>query len=234
MKPTIIKQEPTGMLKMLDDKILELKNVPGDLYSFVLENCFMAGGAVRDTYRGVKPKDYDLFFKTKSALDEFVTKYQDYMVKTPAGNYDYMDFQFITMYYGSPEKVIGTFDWNCNQMYYDFKTKKNRAFNPDYLIFNVNANAPLSAAVRLPYLIEKGYKIRPKEMMFMMSFLAAKGILTSSKAAQENMAIAPSTGSQMDLSGAVDRAVDAALQDSPLMKSLKEGEEDAKIAPGWF
>lgn len=53
MKP---KLKNTNILKLsstpLDAKILELKKIPG-LYEFVLENCFIAGGAVRDVFRGL-------------------------------------------------------------------------------------------------------------------------------------------------------------------------------------
>lgn len=159
-------------MKELDKKILELKRVPG-LYNFTLENCFIAGGAVRDTIRGVKPKDYDLFFRDEESKDEFIQKFGNSMKITGIGNYNYKDFQFITLYTGSPRAVINRFDWNVNQYFYEFGNVERRMgrFCPKELKLNTNCEKPLSAYLRLPDMLSKGFTITKEELMFTLSYI---------------------------------------------------------------
>lgn len=220
-------------MKKIMDKMQELQMVPG-LYDFVIKNCYLAGGAVRDLNRDVKPKDYDIYFLTADAIEEFGNRFgRNGMDVTALGNFNYNDFQFITVTHGLPKDVVGKFDWNVNMQYYLFGEKSSHAMEyvntigkPE-LRFNLKSQYPLSAFIRLPYLIEKGYYISPKELIFVTSYLVTKGILNSPEEAQKQVSVSPSTDMSMyNIAGAVERAQKIALSESPLMNMLKEPQEE--------
>lgn len=210
-------------MKQILEKFEELKIVL-DLHDFVMNNCFVAGGAVRDLRRNKTPKDYDIFFKTEEAKEQFVQKFAGYCVETGLGNFNYNDFQFITINVGSPEKVIARFDWNVNQCYFDptDKRKFSSYYVPEYLQFNCNSDYPLSAFLRLPYLIEKGFKIEPKEFAFVAAFIQNLGLLNSSEAATKALSFVPSSNGVTDLQNVPERAARAAIMKSPLAMAMRE------------
>jgi hypothetical protein len=228
-------------MKKIMDKMELLKKVP-DLYDFTLNHCFVAGGAIRDINRSVEPKDYDLFFRTKEAIDEFKTKFSKYMEETGLGNFNYgKDIQFITINYGTPEKVVGEFDWNVNQVYYEFNRLTSYKLvsrfiamfrsNDTELVFNINSSYPLSAFLRLPYMIQKGFTISPKEFAFVTAYISARGFLNSEEEMKKQMSIVPSSeSSKFNIEGTVQRAQALAIKKSPLMNSLKEEEPEALSA----
>lgn len=208
-----------------DSKIKELKKVP-HLYEFIMEHGFLAGGAIRDIIRKATPKDYDIFFKTVAAKDEFIEKFGDKMEVTGIGNYNWKDFQFITIRTGSPKKILDTFDWNVNQVAYDFKAKRSEGYWGDdiYLRFNTKTDKPLASLLRLPYLISKGYTIDEKEYLFALAYTATTVDLTSSQAVESQYEFMSSGGGQTSPSGIVERAAELAnaekLRKSPLSQAL--------------
>ena len=118
----------------LRDRVLgTLKDLDPEFSKFVEDNCFLAGGAVRDYVKSNgsfdQIKDYDIFFKTKEALDQFLrNKIIDRMQHHPtSGCYNLItietgytiDIQFVTMKYGSPQQVVNTFDFMQNKGYID-------------------------------------------------------------------------------------------------------------------
>lgn len=218
----------SNITNIVEGKLEDLKKVPM-LYDFVMENCYLAGGAVRDINMNRAPKDYDIYFYTKDAVTEFGNRFgKNGMEETPLGNFNYKDFQFITVQCGNPILVTGTFDWNVNQQYYEFKKKKigysGYGCEGNDLRFNTKSSYPLSAVLRMPYLIQKGFTITPKEFAFVMAYISTRGILNSPEEAQRQVSISPSSDMSMyNIAGSVDRARKAALEDSPLMKSLNEG-----------
>lgn len=161
-------------MKIIEEKFTELKAVP-DLYEFVLENCFLAGGAVRDVILNVTPKDWDVFFRTEEAKDEFIQRFTRKMEETGIGNFNYKDFQFITLYTGSPSHVTNKFDWNVNQQFYEFGKSMGRGyFIPKELRLNTDCEKPLAAYLRLPDMISKGFTISKEELMFTIAFISAR------------------------------------------------------------
>lgn len=213
-------------MKKLDDKILELKKVPG-LYEFTTENCFLAGGAVRDTIRGVKPKDYDLFFYTEEGKSQFVQNFSRYCNETGLKNFNYNDFQFITLMTGEPQKVVDTFDWNVNQCYYELLKNPFRnwggTLSDNYLRFNVKARKPLSAYLRLPEMLAKGFVIEKEELVFLLSFLAQTAPIRGGADLSEEFEFLSSGGgfiSSNKAEAAVNRASEEARKHSPLYKIL--------------
>lgn len=202
-------------------KMKELKKIP-DLYEFVMENAFLAGGAVRDLTRGQKPKDYDIFFKTKKAKDEFVKNFSKHMKETGIGNYNWHDFQFITIRHGTPQEVTDTFDWNVNQVFFDFDGSYlgGERFGGIVLRINTKCDKPLSALLRLPYLLKKGFTIDEKELLFALTFTSTVVNLRSTEAVEDQLEFMSSGGGSTCLGDTVERAVQAALEKSPLNKAL--------------
>lgn len=210
-------------MKSLDIKIKELSYIDG-LYEFVLENCFIAGGAVRDTLRGKEPKDYDLFFRTEVAKEVFIARFSKHFSETGLGNFNYGKFQFITLYTGTPQEVVSTFDWNVNMVFYEFGSRGVYQHTINTLHFNVNARKPLSALLRLPYLIEKGFKIEGKELMFLVSFISQVTNLKAGSDLSEQFEFMSSGGTYVDSASAeraVSRASEEAVKHSPLYKAMK-------------
>lgn len=207
----------------LREKLKELSILPG-LLELTLEKGFCAGGAVRDIARGAKPRDYDIFFKSADAVEEFKQKYSHLCEETVLGNFNLADFQFITIYFGSPKDIISQFDWNVNQKYCDFAITNNPSYEytETHLSFNCNASYRLSALLRLPKFIEMGYKIEPRELAFVVCYIAATGVLASSEAVEAELSFVPSSGHAINLKGIPERATKAAIQSSPLMKALRE------------
>lgn len=219
-------------MESLEKKLEYLKAVP-ELYDFTVKNCFIAGGAVRDVNRGVAPKDYDLFFRTDAAIAEFKQKFSHFCVETGLGNYNWGEFQFITLYSGTPQEVIETFDWNVNQHFYEFG-KLNVRFpflsqvggytTEVYLRFNPNARTPLQALMRIPEMIEKGFKIQKEEFLFALTFCSQVCPLTTGTDFTQHFEAISSGGSFLGSAaaeGAVQRASEEAQKHSPLAKALK-------------
>lgn len=211
-------------MSTLELKLNTLKKIP-DLYEFTLENCFIAGGAARDTIRSTPPKDYDMFFLSDSAKDEFIRKFGNHCTVTGFGNYNWDEFQFITLVTGSPESVTDTFDWNVNQVWFNLKAKRfgGHLSTSNYLMFNCKSRTPLSAIMRLPMLIKKGYVIEPKELLFAYTFVALSVNMANPEAVnlQQAAAISNNAGPCTGVESVTKRAVKAVLENSPLCQVLK-------------
>lgn len=214
----------SSVVSLIKKKTEELQKIPG-LYEFVLIHGFLAGGAVRDLTLGGKPKDWDIFFKSKSSVDEFIKRFGKKMEETGIGNYNYKDFQFITIRHGSPREVIDTFDWSVNRAFYDYKASQLHSHNVDkHLRFNTKSDKPLSAILRLPYLLKKGFEIEEKELLYTLSFIASAVDLKSSEAVSAQYEFMSSGGGRSCSDGIVERAVhdakEMSIKKSPLNKAL--------------
>lgn len=212
------------MIEKVMKKIEELKKVPS-LYEFTLEHCFLAGGAVRDLARNEKPKDWDLFFYTEEGKEEFVKNFGRFCTETGIGNFNYNDFQFITLYTGTPEEVVNIFDWNVNMQYVSLNENKYRYWNSNFseLRFNCDARKPLSAYLRLPDMLTKGYRINKEEMMFMLSFIAQTSPIRGGADLSKEFEFVSSGGGFVGsdkAENAVNRASEEAQKRSPLYKML--------------
>lgn len=222
-------------MKKIMDAMEDLKTVPG-LYDFVMANCFIAGGAVRDCVRGVDPKDYDLFFRNDWAKNHFIQNFASATTQTHLGNYNFQvnhTIQFITLKTGTPEQIIDKFDWNVNQQFYEFNnpTSKRGLFHytTEYLRFNCDCDYPLSAILRLPYLLEKGFKIEPSEFAFALAFVSNLGVLSSPEASAKAMFYQPSTKFNFNMHNITQRAVNSAIKKSPLGQAMSENEGNDKL-----
>jgi hypothetical protein len=214
------------MKSQIEVKMRELQKIPG-LFEFVMEHAFLAGGAVRDLARNKTPKDWDIFFKSEDAKNEFVKRFSSGMVETGIGNFNYANFQFITIRWGTPEEVINTFDWNVNMLYYDFLRERARNgavwgfYDGVYLKINTNAEKPLASLLRLPYLIEKGFRIEQDELLFALSFVSKAVNLQSSESVMDQAEFMSACGGPTGkIDDTIKRASEAAIKHSPLYKAM--------------
>lgn len=222
-KPSALKENP---MSKISDKMLELKKIPG-LYEFTVVNCFLAGGAVRDSIRDITPKDYDLFFYTDSAKEAFIKDFGRFCEVTGFGNYNWGKFQFVTLETGTPQKVTDNFDWNVNQVWFEFHKSSFSGYrsNTMHLNFNTKARTPLSAIMRLPHLLSKGFKIDQKEMLFAYTFVAMSVNLANPVEVHQQQNFISGNGGQVGgIEEVTERAVKAAkdiqIARSPLTKAL--------------
>lgn len=162
-----------------------------DLSTIIVENCYIAGGAIRELCRynekdEVNIKDYDVYFKTEESLKLFlleIKKLSKYFLidhtqvfpKTsvnifPKGNlFLNKPVSFITAYSGQPEEVIKKFDFVENMNFYDLSTGKiyleRDGWNGGVLHYNKNAIKPFSALVRaVKFIEERKYTIGKQEL----------------------------------------------------------------------
>lgn len=224
----------------LSDFMKQLEQIPG-LRNFVEHNMYLAGGAVRDLIRKKVPNDYDLFFRTDEAKEEFVRRFSGQMTGTPFKNFEYMfngDFkigpsevQFITMFVGSPEKVVGGFDWSVNMVWADLSSPATALYKgPSYvgnpydncLYFNLDATHVFSAIERIPKFLAMGYTITPLELQKALVTLSLAGAITDPKQVPVTF-----SASSMTIQYAVEQVMQHKTKNSKLYKTL-HGEPSSK------
>lgn len=143
----------------------------------LLDQMFIAGGAIRSLLVGDKVSDYDIFFKTQEALDKFVShmEHRQYEYKsnnsiglfTSTGKH----LQFIIVTSGSPGSVVGEFDFTCNQSFYTFSEELLNVHTDSYtrdLRINPNARNSMGTFLRIGKFLRKGYNYPPREDMIML------------------------------------------------------------------
>lgn len=216
----------------LSDFMKQLEQIPG-LRNFVEHNMYLAGGAVRDLIRKKVPNDYDLFFRTDEAKDEFVRRFSGQMTGTPFKNFEYVfngnfkigpsKVQFITMFVGSPEKVVGGFDWSVNMVWADLSASPHATHLPliiptpydNGLYFNLDATHVFSAIERLPKFLAMGYTISPAELQKALVTLSLGGAITDPKQVPVTF-----SASSMTIQCAVEQVMEHKTKNSKLYKTL--------------
>lgn len=159
------------------------------LKQLVKENCFIAGGAVRNKLDLTKPGDIDLYFYSEDAAHQFRTLFNflNAFEKQPAESYFPLiaetknshtfhlynrrtPVQLVTKFAGTPEHVLGHFDFtNCMGAYLPqtnqlvITPQMNKALETKKLRFNTKAFSPASSFKRVKKFRELGYKISPLE-----------------------------------------------------------------------
>lgn len=163
------------------------------LYDLVYENCFFAGGCVRDLFLNVKPKDWDIFFTNAQAAKEFLL----YVLLDPVLQYVFKVYkdsnrtftlkiggktlQFITLTSGPPDKVVSEFDFQINANYYFPKTGKidideHLETGDVALRMQPRCINPYSAMSRVPKLLSKGFSISPQELVKLTYLCSLSGL----------------------------------------------------------
>lgn len=158
-----------------------LSSIPDrTLRDMIYNNCFFAGGCVRDLFTGKKIKDYDVFFKSQLAFDailpalknaainhncKFTVLFESTHTYTIRVGQDI--FQFCKApYTGSPKEVISRFDYTNCMAYYDIASNKiefddrfTDAINKKELVYNKDAYNPTVALKRYNSFVDEGWEI---------------------------------------------------------------------------
>lgn len=152
------------------------------IIEFIYENCFVAGGAVRDFIIDRRHNDIDIFFKDKNKIQEFKDLFVKYNLadfsnkwyrpynSTHTCNFIVTNYaitigrlQFITFRTGEPIDIVNTFDFTINQCYYDLKNNtfyiKDRAsLSNKLLVVNEKTLDTKRLLSRLLYFMDYGFK----------------------------------------------------------------------------
>lgn len=144
-----------------------------------LENAFFAGGCLRDLMINQVPKDYDIYFFNTADVEKVKAYFKANRLnveETSLNNYNLtlqykgqpVIFQFITLMTGSPESVIGGFDFTMNMNYYVFSTEETRIHQDvgDLRLHpGPNIIRPIHALCRVTKFLGRGYTISHRELV---------------------------------------------------------------------
>lgn len=161
------------------------------LKELVKTKTFLTGGCFKSLYHNQPVNDYDFYFINQDAVNEF-NKIINARLTQPISFTNkkilYMDFkyrsqfaisfnlnkttkiQFITRYYGIPEKVVANFDFKHTQNYYmpaiDEFSINEEILTKKELIFNSGASHPINALKRMQKFIQQGWTINDENLMY--------------------------------------------------------------------
>lgn len=160
------------------DSILALYEL---LPKVLLNDVFLAGGAIRSYFTEQPVKDYDLYCRNEQAWEKLRTFFSRYDVKYQTSNattYEvnlneqFSEIQLIDAYYGDIFTVLNKFDFSVCQGAYDFVRQEfwvSDRFLLDNiqkkLVYNMHNEYPLSALSRTLKYREYGYTISNYELM---------------------------------------------------------------------
>lgn len=178
--------EITTKLDLITDELAKL--IPRDLLE---RECFFAGGCIRSMVRGEKVNDYDLFVRTPEALvkiKEHLELYCIYNSKNSMGivrrliddelcTAETIEIQLIVCATGSPDHIIGEFDFTNNMNYYDLSNKYlsvNASTAFPELGVNPKCRNVLGTLARIPKFVERGYSMPSSQDMVTLGIRASK------------------------------------------------------------
>lgn len=129
---------------------------------------FMAGGAVTSVFSSAKINDFDLFFPNEGEMKKAISTITpgDKSVDTDSALSVILDghrVQFIKCVFGTPEEVIGKFDFTICQAAFDLKN--GFTFGGEFfahlaqrrLVFNISAEYPICSLYRSRKFIKRGF-----------------------------------------------------------------------------
>lgn len=190
-KPSLVKvtdlQEIKAYQKQSFDYILDQIEDP-NIQGFIANQCYLAGGCIRNFIMGIPVKDLDIYFRTEEYANLFrdlwsKRKYSDDMIfkkgiACVADTYnaltfrdiitkpDKIPFQFIVKTGGTPERVVfETFDFeNCMGWYDPVSDTIDisvmmRSLSSGELVYNSKASDPLNSIRRLVKFQKMGFEI---------------------------------------------------------------------------
>jgi hypothetical protein len=157
------------------------------LYTLFEENCFFAGGTFYSLITKSKINDFDVFFNTEQAKNEFVTLYEKEYGRTHNSYKTQNAFtfkngslpapvQFIHFQVGSPKEVISRFDFVHCQNYFVPKTQEIHFTSyidtvHGYLMVNIDATYPLKGLERMGNFLKRGFTIEPYQCLLLAKLI---------------------------------------------------------------
>ncbi len=138
--------------------------------TWIIENCYIAGGAIFSLYNRQTPRDYDLFFYDK--MPDYVYAYFTECFKTEYA-ISIGKVQLIIKFFGAPHECVNQFDFKHNMYYYEpFKdSSKIKSVLHDFsfldkkeLLLNDNRARDIeNVFMRIRKFLDRGFKISHKE-----------------------------------------------------------------------
>jgi len=133
---------------------------------------FVAGGAVTSIFTSAPINDFDIFFPTVKAANNCVAGWDEKKSEKPvvtdnaySFQLDHQRYQFIKVATGTPEQVIGGFDFTvCMGA---VTVDGDFTFAPDFfqhlaqrrLVFNIGTEFPICALYRTRKYIKRGFEL---------------------------------------------------------------------------
>lgn len=175
--------------------------LPDELQQPFKDESYIAGGAIYSLYNTNTYKDIDLFIRTEELKQKLFTyfkslrglqvkfygsetmyygKYKGLNLVITNNAITIGDHQIILKDYGSPEKVVGQFDFKHNMFYVEGDSLKTlsdwQALEMKELIYNdERARDIVGTIMRVPKFLGRGMTINQKEMSKMLLKLHKEG-----------------------------------------------------------
>jgi len=169
--------------RIVRKKMMEIENTLPEKFRHQFKaNCFLAGGAIRSILVGKRVKDWDIFFNSDSDritgfLQELGNTYghPNLIIQYKSDNalsvlINGTMVQFIgKKYSGTPDHVIGRFDFTNSMGYYDY-ANDNLTISPEMqkscenkeLVFNDEAFSPKLSPKRAKKFIDDDWDYSPE------------------------------------------------------------------------
>lgn len=152
--------------------LVEIRKVLNELSkllpSHLMEQLYVAGGCIRSLENGETPKDYDIFMKTdiSDEIKSYLATHATYTSNNSVGLHIYIcastEVQIITSVFGTPEQVVGEFDFENNMNWFDPQSDilvTNKYCHSKQLKVNKNCRNVVGTLVRISKFVERGYKV---------------------------------------------------------------------------
>jgi hypothetical protein len=172
----------TGNLRSKED----VKALMEHAYSTLLElvgsdlsgKVYFAGGCIRDSFHGVAPKDFDVYCidqATQAEVRNRLTK--KYILSNSVYNFDiwYKSYKFNIIanseFFGLPSDIVKQFNFSVNQNWFNgnhLEVGSLRDIADKNLFVCESCRYPLGVMVKLPRMLELGYKIDEKQFMALL------------------------------------------------------------------
>lgn len=151
---------------------LDIKNLQIELPKFYYgTDCWMAGGAIRDSLLGVIPSDIDIFGTSKEQLDDFIKNnltsakkiYEDNYVKSFI--FGEWKVQVIYRFFKNIDETLDSFDFTICQFAYNGESilcnpeSLIHLFSKKLVVHKLNPKFCVDSLRRMQKYIKKGYSI---------------------------------------------------------------------------
>lgn len=159
------------VIAALKERIVELETVlPRDIFDF--NDFYFAGGCIYSIWHDKEPKDYDIFCKSKKAIEKLKRYFTDNKGKANIVTKNAISmgkYQFVIKHIGKPDVEVGKFDFKHNMAYYDsgglVAVSDWNYINDNKLVFNSKrARDVLNIISRIPKFVNRGMEISQSEI----------------------------------------------------------------------
>jgi hypothetical protein len=166
------KEDVKALMQYAYFSLLEL--VGSDLSGKV----YFAGGCIRDSFHGVTPKDFDTYCVDAVTQAKVIKRLnKTYFVLNSVNNFDiwHKSFRFNIItnseFNGLPFDIVNQFNFTVNQNWYNgdhLQVDSLQDIEAKQLLVCGSCRYPLGVMVKLPRMLELGYKIDEKQFMALL------------------------------------------------------------------